>query len=230
MSNTLGIDYNSQKSDLIISEYGRSVQELVAYAKTVEDPARRQRIAEMIVEVMRIVNPQKSAFEDVTVKLWKHLFRIAGYELDVTPPFGEKPTQPAEDERPEALPYPVQEVRFRHYGHHIQMAVRKAVTMEPGPKRDEFIKIIGSYMKMAYKTWNREQFVSDDLIRNDLETLSGHQLGLDGSIAFDTALALVSYPQQAPLAGSRKSKGGQHRSPSRNRQGQAGNFKSRRRR
>jgi hypothetical protein len=191
MPNVISSEYNSQKPLLTISEYGRSVQDLVDYAKTIENPEQRQKVAEYIIEIMRIVNPQKSAFEDVTDKLWKHFFRIANYEIDVTPPFGEKPTKPDLNERPSAMEYPVQEVRFRHYGHNIQVLIRKALEMEPGEVRDELVNIIGSYMKLAYKTWNREHYVSDDLIKADLELLSGHKLSLEEGVQFDTALAPV---------------------------------------
>lgn len=197
MPNIIHTEYNSQREPLVISEYGRGVQDMIEKAKTIENPQARQRVAEIIVEIMRIVNPQKNAQEDVTEKLWKHFFRIAKYEIDVKPPFGEAPKGPDLDERPGAMPYPVQEVRFRHYGHNIQVLVRKALEMEPGTKRDELVTIIGSYMKLAYKTWNREHYVSDELIKNDLVTLSGHKLSLEEHIQFDTALAPVTHgPQQ----------------------------------
>ena len=43
------MEYNSQKDTLIISEYGRNVQNLINYAKTVEDKELRQNYAERIV-------------------------------------------------------------------------------------------------------------------------------------------------------------------------------------
>jgi hypothetical protein len=191
MASILTTEYNSQKSNLTISEYGRNVQDLIAYAKTIENDEERQRTAEAIIEIMRIVNPQKSAFEDVTLKLWKHFFRIANYDIEVTPPVGEKPTKLSLEKQDDTLNYPVQEVRFRHYGHNIQVLVRKAVDMEEGETKNELVKIIGSYMKLAYKTWNREHYVSDELIKGDLENLSGHKLSLDDDVQFDTALAPV---------------------------------------
>lgn len=204
MPNALHTEYNSQKPILTISEYGRNVQDLIDYAKTIEDPIIRQKTAQMIIEIMRIVNPQKSAFEDVTEKLWKHFFRIADYNIDVKPPFGEIPERPDLRAQPSAMPYPVQEAKYRHYGHNIQVLVRKALAMEPGEKRNELVTIIGSYMKLAYKTWNREHYVSDELIKADLEKLSGNQLTLDEGVQFDTALAPVSYPQQNQGAGYRR--------------------------
>lgn len=228
MTNIIGSDYNSQKEDLFISEYGRNVQQLVQYAKTIQDPERRQKVAEMIVEIMRIVNPQRNAYEDVTGKLWKHMFRIANYELDVIPPDGEKPQKPDPNAKKPILPYPVQEVRFRHYGHNIQVLVRKALEMEPGETKNELVKIIGSYMKLAFKTWNREHYVSDDLIKNDLVILSGHKLSLDDDVQFDTALAPVVF--QGPGQGNnQRNKSGRYQNRSGGNRNRNNNYRNRRR-
>ena len=35
------------------------------------------------------------------------------------------------------------------------------------------IASIAAYMKLAYKTWNREHYVSDEVIKTDLAALSG---------------------------------------------------------
>ena len=51
--------------------------------------------------------------------------------------------------------------------------------MPEGDKKKGFVQVIGSYMKLAYKTWNREHFVSDELIIEDLETLSKGKLTLE---------------------------------------------------
>lgn len=40
------------------------------------------------------------------------------------------------------------------------------------------MEVIASYMKLAYKTWNREHYVSDDVVKDDLEILSEGQLEL----------------------------------------------------
>ena len=50
--------------------------------------------------------------------------------------------------------------------------------MPDGPKKEGFVEVIASYMKLAYKTWNREHYVSDDIVKEDLEILSDGQLAL----------------------------------------------------
>ena len=51
--------------------------------------------------------------------------------------------------------------------------------MEDGPIKKEFVDVIGSYMKLAYKTWNKEHFVSDDMIRQDLQSITKGELSID---------------------------------------------------
>ena len=43
-------------------------------------------------------------------------------------------------------------------------------------KRNELVTIIGSYHEIGLQTWNREHYVSDEIIQGDLEALSGHTL------------------------------------------------------
>ena len=82
--------------------------------------------------------------------------------------------------------YPHQNVRFRHYGSNIHRMIEKALAMEDEEKKMGFAYVIGSYMKLAYKTWNREHYVSDNIIKEDLETLSNGQLVLEDETSFKT--------------------------------------------
>ena len=50
--------------------------------------------------------------------------------------------------------------------------------MPEGSKKEGFVEVIASYMKLAYKTWNKEHYVSDDIVKEDLESLSDGQLAL----------------------------------------------------
>lgn len=165
--------YNSAKENLTIPEYGRHVQLLVDHAKTIEDPVYRQKFAERIIKLMMQMTPQNKTIEDYQGKLWRHLFRIAQNELDVTPPEGIKmPEDTSGRLKPELLDYPEQQARYRHYGHNVQTMIKKGIAMEDGPKKDGFIAAIAAYMKLAYKTWNRDHYVSDEVIKADLVTLS----------------------------------------------------------
>lgn len=170
------MEYNSSREELIIPEYGRHIQNMLRVAKTVTPREKRQHFVEMIIGLMMQMHPQNRNLEDYRDKLWRHAFQIAGYDLDVDTPTGYVPTPEDSRKRPERVPYPSKETRFRHYGHNVQKLIAKAIEMGDGDKKDGFVQVIGSYMKLAYRTWNREHYVSDDIIIEDLEHLSGGKL------------------------------------------------------
>lgn len=174
--NNIGMEYNSNRENLTIPEYGRNVQKLINHAKDIEDPGMRQAFVERVIDLMQQMHPQSRSIDDYRERLWKHVFRIADYELNVDWPYGEQPTREESQKRPDSIPYPVMEARYRHYGHNVQELIKKAREMPEGPKRDGFAATIGSYMKLAYKTWNKEHYVSDDTIKDDLERLSGGEI------------------------------------------------------
>jgi hypothetical protein len=178
----LDMEYNSQMEELIMPEYGRNVQRLIFHAKTIENDEYRQRFVEQIIRLMFQMQPMNRTIDEIRDKLWKHLFRIANYDIKATPPNGVIPTPEAAMKRPDKVEIPQQELRFRHYGSGVQKLIRKALEMEPGPKREGLVAVIASYMKLAYRTWNKEHFVSDDVIKADLEIISAGRLVLSESI------------------------------------------------
>ena len=185
VDNHLNMEYNSQRELLIIPEYGRNIQRLILHSKSIEDDEERQEFVEKVLKLMQQMHPQNRNIEDYKERLWKHVFRIADYDLKVSPPSGIIPTPEDYKKKPEKIAYPKAEARFRHYGNNVQQLIKKALTMEEGPKLLGFIKVIGSYMKLAYKTWNKEHYVSDEIIKNDLLTLSDGKLVLPEDTSID---------------------------------------------
>jgi len=174
------IEYNTEKPLIEYPEYGRSIQEMLLYARTIESRPLRQKTAEAIIGLMmQLVPPGGNRnMDDYREKLWNHAFAITNYELDVTPPTGINIVREEERPKPEPVGYPASATRFRHYGNSIQALIKKAIEMPDGPKKEGFVEVIASYMKLAYKTWNKEHYVSDDIVKEDLESLSDGQLVL----------------------------------------------------
>jgi len=183
--NEHNMEYNSSRETLIIPEYGRHIQNLVDHAKSIEDPELRQEFAHRIIGLMMQMHPQNRSIDDYREKMWKHLFRIANYELEVEVPEGIHPSPEDARKRPEKVPYPKIETKYRHYGNNVQKLINKALKMDDGPVRNGFVAVIGSYMKLAYRTWNKEHYVSDEVIKADLINLSGGQLKLSDEISLD---------------------------------------------
>ncbi|HOY05054.1 MAG TPA: DUF4290 domain-containing protein [Saprospiraceae bacterium] len=177
--NRLDIEYNTERSHIRFPEYGRSIQEMIIHAKNIENPGLRQKTVESIVGLMIQLGPSGNKnMDDYREKLWNHVFEIADYELDATPPPGIIIRRVEERAKAAPLGYPASATRYRHYGNSIQALIKKAIEMPEGSKKEGFVEVIASYMKLAYKTWNKEHYVSDDIVKEDLENLSDGQLAL----------------------------------------------------
>jgi hypothetical protein len=174
-----GMEYNSQKEDLVIAEYGRNVQNLINYAKSIEDKEKRQFYAEAIVNLMHLMNPAERNDADYLEKLWRHLFRISKYEIDVVPQSGVIPTQESSEYHPSIIEYPENLRDYRHYGYHVKLLIQKASEVTDDEKRYEFSMVIASYMKMAYRTWSKDHYVNDEIIKGDLKAMSKGKLFLN---------------------------------------------------
>jgi hypothetical protein len=180
------LEYNSEKELLIIPEYGRHIQEMINYAKEIEKLEERQHFIEQIVHLMMQMNPNSANTTDYKITLWKHVFRIADYELEgIVPTVGDIPKPEDARLRPENVEYQKGIQNYRHYGKYIRALIDKALAMEDVEQRNEFLKIIGSYMKMAYRNWNREHFVSDEIVLGDLKVLIDGRCELPEDLALD---------------------------------------------
>jgi hypothetical protein len=185
-----GMEYNTEKSDLLFPEYGRNIQAMIVFAKDEKDMTKRQLMVESIVSLMYQMNPQSKNVDDYKEKLWKHVFHIGGYNLGgVLPPSGIHPVPEDNIKKPEPLGYPASGARFRHYGNNVHKLIKKAQGMEDGHVKEGMVGTIGAYMKLAYRTWNKDNYVSDEIIKSDLDTLSNGTLELDEGQRIDRLAA-----------------------------------------
>jgi hypothetical protein len=174
------MEYNSGRPHLLIPEYGRNIQKMIDYALTVEDREERNRISKAIVAVMGQLNPHLRDVTDFKHKLWDHLFFISNFKLDVDSPY---PIPSAETmyRKPERIPYPSNQIRFKHYGKTVEVMIGKAIQMEDGELKEAFVCTVANFMKMAYVNWNRDS-VSDELIFEQMKILSGGALTVKDNV------------------------------------------------
>lgn len=171
------MSYSNAAEQIIMPEYGRIVQELVEHAKGLKEAGKRQAFVEEIIEIILKLNPAVRSIDDYMSKLWKHMFHIANYELDVVVPNGITiPTRPELTAKGQRIAYPTSNNRMRHYGVHIQKLIKKALETEEGPIREGMIQTIGSFMKLAYRQWNKEHLINEDTIKDDLLIMSNGEL------------------------------------------------------
>jgi hypothetical protein len=173
------VEYNTQRERLLISEYGRSVQNMVEYTVTIEDRDARNKAAQTIVSVMAYLNPSIREVTDYKHKLWDHLHIISDFKLDVDSPYP-PPTKESVMAKPQRLSYPTGDIRYKYYGKNMEAMIRKVAELEEGPKKDQVTQNLANFMKMSYLTWNKDT-VDDSTIINHLEELSKGQLKLHES-------------------------------------------------
>jgi hypothetical protein len=173
-------DYNSTRSKLLLSEYGRNVQNMVKYIVALPTKDERNRYAAVVIELMGFLNPHLRDVADFKHKLWDHLHIISNYELDVDSPYP-KPTPEAIHLKPEPLKYPHQRIRYKHYGKTIELMIEKAKSIEDPERKKYMVQSIANFMKMAYVQWNKDS-VADESILADLVAMSRGELQVDESI------------------------------------------------
>lgn len=169
--------YNTQQPQLLLSEYGRGVQNMVDYCLSIEDRDMRTLCARAIVGVMRRLTPQQANTPEKERKLWDHLNIMAGFALDVDFPY---PPLQAEELKPQPSPIPYSDgrIRWRHYGLNIEQMVAVVADMEEGPERDELVNMLAHQMKKLQLVHNPEG-VDDAKILRDLEIYSQGKISLD---------------------------------------------------
>ncbi len=173
-------DYNSTRSKLLLTEYGRNVQNMVKYIVELPTKEERNRYAAVVIELMGFLNPHLRDVADFKHKLWDHLHIISDYQLDVDSPYP-KPSPEAIHLKPEPLRYPHQRIRYKHYGKTIELMIEKAKTIDEPERKRHMVQSIANFMKMAYVQWNKDS-VADEIILSDLVAMSRGELQVDESI------------------------------------------------
>ncbi|WP_426328480.1 DUF4290 domain-containing protein [Pedobacter sp. R-06] len=188
----MSFDYNTTRSHLILSEYGRNVQNMVKYICELPTIEERNKYAQAVIDLMGFLQPHLRDVADFKHKLWDHLHIISGYQIDVDSPYP-KPLIENAYIKPAPLAYPQQRITYKHYGKTVENLIEKAMREENAEIKKAMVQSIANFMKMAYVTWNKDN-VSDDTIIKDLKYLSGGLLSLDEGVN----LAKVEFRAQNP--------------------------------
>ena len=171
------LEYNSERSKLIIPEYGRHIQKMEEYAVSIEDDKERNEVANSVIAVMGNLNPHLRDVPDFQHKLWDQLFIISDFKLDVESPFP-KPSREKLQESPEPMAYPQNHPKYRFYGNNIKRMIDEAIKMEDGDLKEGLIFTIANHMKKCYLNWNKDT-VEDTAIFDHLYELSDGKINLN---------------------------------------------------
>lgn len=175
--------YNTEKTSLLMSEYGRIVQEMVNHCLTIEDRQERLACAQGIVSVMASLVQEKSGNPEVQSKLWNHLALISDFKLDIDYPVEIIPKAEATS-HPSPMSLPQGRIRHKHYGRIIEEALKHLNEMPEGEERNALVRQTADRMRQNLFTWNPD-VMSEEKVAADIEAytqgqnlsdaLEGHQ-------------------------------------------------------
>ncbi len=170
------MEYNTERTPLIIPEYGRHIQKLIQQAVEIEDRTERNNTAKALIAVMGNLNPHLRDVPDFQHKLWDQLFIMSDFKLDVDSPF-ERPTRESVKAKPKRLTYPQRHPKYRFYGNNILQMIEICNSWEESELKEALKFSIANHMKKCFLTWNKET-VEDEVIFTHLNELSGGKINL----------------------------------------------------
>ena len=187
----VGLDYNTQREKLRMPEYGRNVQKMIEYVKSLPDREKRDEQARAVIKVMETLNLQVHQQENWEQKLWDHLHAISGYDIDVDSPY----PAPAPDQlsaRPVMVPVKRKPLKATHYGRNIESIIDLIADQPDGDTKTAMIRSLAIYMRQQYLIWNKDS-VSDETIFQDIEKLSDYRIKVPEGLKLSRVSTDISY-------------------------------------
>ncbi len=168
------MEYNTQRTQLKINDYGRNIYKLIQHVKHIDDRDKRNQTAAAIVDIMARIGGEGKIADVDKRKYWVHLMILADWQLDVDIPFDISPEESVEF-KPRRLRYNNNSIRYRHYGNVLEKMVRCVSEYPEGEEREALTGMLAHAMKRDYLMWNRDS-VDDVVINNQMDILSEGRL------------------------------------------------------
>jgi len=200
------MEYNTTSERLKLPEYGRNIQRMAEYCKTIADRDQRNSAANEIIAIMGNMFPHLRDVRNFKHKLWDHLAIMTDFELDVDYPY--ELVKPEDLKKKHVtLPYNSNRIKIRHYGRTTERMIDKAISLPDGDEKNAMVMLIANHMKKQYLTWNKNS-VNDDIVKTDIQRLSDGKLSL---------------PEETKLSNYNPTLGGQKNAQKNNNRGQKNN-------
>lgn len=177
--NIKGLDYNTQRDQLVMPEYGREIQKMVEVAIALPTKEERMKCAKTIIRQMENKNPLVRENAGYEQTLWDHLFLMSHKQLDIDWPFdvsnAEKITS-----KPEPMQHPVhdEQSHLRHYGRLLTKVFEKLKEMPEGKERDELVRQTANQMKRDLALWGHGS-IDDEKVADDLARFTDGKIQID---------------------------------------------------
>lgn len=205
MTNITGyqLEYNSERENLLIPEYGRHVQKLINHCIALPTKEERNEMAKAIIDVMGNLQPHLRDVPDFTHKLWDQLFIMSDFKLDVDSPY-EILTKEELKAKPGKLPYPKMATKYRFYGNNIQIMIDEAINWQDNESKDDLNYAIANHMKKCFLNWNKDT-VDDAVIFKHLKELSNNKINLDSKEVTLSETSKLLRKKPANISNNKKS-------------------------
>lgn len=172
-----GLDYNTQRTKLILSEYGREIQKMVEYACELPTKEERLKCAMTIIRQMENKNPQLMENADYEQTLWNHLYLMSHRELDIDWPYDVSEADKILS-KPDPMPLPDGHIKLRHYGHLVEQLLELLKTMPEGEEYDALVSKTANQMKRDLVLWGHGS-AEDERVADDLARYTNGKIQLD---------------------------------------------------
>ena len=172
-----GLDYNTQREKLVMSEYGREIQKMVELACELPTKEERLQCAQTIIKLMETKNPQLKENDDYEQTLWNHLYLMSHRELEIDWPYDISEADKILS-KPQPMKLPLDSVRLRHYGRLVEELFEKLKTMPEGDERDALARYTANQMKRDLALFGHGS-MDDDRVANDLARYTDGVIQID---------------------------------------------------
>ncbi|MEM0996883.1 MAG: DUF4290 domain-containing protein [Bacteroidota bacterium] len=202
------MEYKITDEPLKLREYGRNVQQMVKFCKTIEDPVERNVLAREIVRIMANMNPGLRDGQDFHQKLWDHFYHLAEFDIDVDSEYPVPEPDSIFSRPTERMQYHNRRSRFRQYGQNIELMADAAINMEDDEQRKHaLVTLTLNIMKMHLKGQEKDSN-AELIVCEHLRVLTKGKLTYrPDEIKFHRYTSAAPPPQQQSSSGSRKNKG-----------------------
>ncbi|CAG5087015.1 DUF4290 domain-containing protein [Parvicella tangerina] len=202
--NSSSLSYNTERDDMVIPEYGRNVQNMIAVAKSIDDKEERNRCAQAIIKVMGQLNPHLRDVEDFNHKLWAHLFIMSNFELDVDSPYP-IPSKESFTSKPALMDYPQRRIKYGHYGKIAEDWIKAASEMKDGEEKDALVLRLANMLKASYLIWNKDAVENSVIVKN-LQEMSNGSLTISEEKLAETSDLLKNFKRSSKGGNNNKRK------------------------
>ena len=187
--NIQGLDYNTQREKLLMSEYGREIQKMVDHAVGLPSKEERLKCAKTIIKMMLTKVPQIRSNAGYEQTLWDHLYLMSSGQLDIDWTYDVSGAEKIHS-KPAPIPLPQNRIRLRHYGKLVEELLEKLKTMPEGSERDELARQTANQMKRDLLQWGHGS-ADDEKVADDIARLTDGVIQIDlGTFRFENVTAL----------------------------------------